>query len=69
MVTLPGSIRDLSDAEKYDLIDALWQDLAGRFPGLSAEQAEELDRRVDDYHKNPSEVLSWEQVKAAQPKL
>ena len=69
MATLPSSISGLSAAEKFDLIDALWQDLETHSPALSAEQAEELDRRVADYEKNPSDVVSWEQVKAGQPKL
>jgi len=69
MATLPSNISGLSDAEKFDLIDALWQDLETHSPALSAEQAEELDRRVADYEKNPSDVVSWEQVKAGQPKL
>ncbi len=69
MATLPSNISGLSDAEKFDLIDALWLDLEAHSPALSAEQAEELDRRVADHEMNPSDVVSWEQVKAGQPKL
>jgi putative addiction module component (TIGR02574 family) len=68
MATLPNNISGLSDAEKYELIDTLWQDLEAHPPALSAEQAEELDRRVAAYEQNPSDVVSWEQVRAGQPK-
>jgi putative addiction module component (TIGR02574 family) len=68
MATLPNSISGLSDAEKFDLIDALWQDLETHRPGLSTEQAEELDRRIAAYEKNPPVGTSWEQVKAGLPK-
>ncbi|HEX4320907.1 MAG TPA: addiction module protein [Acidobacteriaceae bacterium] len=68
MAALPGSISSLSEAEKYDLLDALWEDIESHASGLSAEQAEEIDRRVAAYEKNPSDVTPWEQVKAGLPK-
>jgi len=68
MATLPSNISGLSDAEKYELIDALWQDLETHPPALSTEQAEELDRRIATYEKNPPSGTPWEQVKAGLPK-
>jgi putative addiction module component (TIGR02574 family) len=68
MATLPGEIAGLSDTEKFDLIDALWQDLETRPPALSTEQAEELDRRISAYDKDPPVGATWEQVKAGLPK-
>lgn len=68
MATLPRNIRGLSDAEKFDLIDALWQDLEAHTPVLSTEQAEELDRRIAAYEKNPPAGTPWERVKAGLPK-
>ena len=68
MASLPASISQLSTAEKFELLDALWKDLEANAPSLSTEQAEELDRRVAAYEQNPSAVVSWEQVKAGQPK-
>ena len=68
MATLPSNISGLSDAEKFDLIDALWQDLEAHPPALSTEQAEELDRRIAAYEKNPPSGTPWEQVKAGLPK-
>jgi putative addiction module component (TIGR02574 family) len=68
MATLPSNISSLSDAEKFELIDALWEDLEAHSYTIDAEQAEELDRRVAAYEKDPSAVTPWEQVKAALPK-
>jgi putative addiction module component (TIGR02574 family) len=69
MATLPANISSLSDAEKFELLDALWEDLEANASPLSTEQAKELDRRVAAYEKEPSAVVSWDQVKAGQPKL
>ena len=68
MVTLPDSISGLSEADKFELLDALWADLEAHSSTLSAEQAEELDRRIAAYEKNPQSGMTWEQVKAGLPK-
>jgi putative addiction module component (TIGR02574 family) len=68
MATLLANINSLSVSEKFDLLGALWEDLEAHAAPLSTEQAQELDRRVAAYEKNPSAVLTWEQVKAGQPK-
>jgi putative addiction module component (TIGR02574 family) len=68
MATLPNEISGLSDAEKFDLIDALWRDLETHPPALSAEQSEELDGRIAAYEKNPPVGTPWEQVRAGLPK-
>jgi putative addiction module component (TIGR02574 family) len=68
MATLPDNISSLSDVEKFELIDALWEDLATHPQAISAEQAEELDRRIVAYEKDPQTGSTWEQVKAGLPK-
>jgi putative addiction module component (TIGR02574 family) len=68
MATLPDNISSLSEAERFELLDALWVDLETHASSLSAEQAEELDRRVAAYEKDPSAGTPWEQVKAGLPK-
>jgi putative addiction module component (TIGR02574 family) len=68
MATLPNNISTLSPAEKFELLDALWEDLEAHEFTISSEQAEELDRRIAAYEKNPSAVTPWEQVKAGLPK-
>jgi putative addiction module component (TIGR02574 family) len=68
MAALPSNISSLSEAEKFDLLDALWEDIESHASGLSAEQAEEIDRPVAAHEKDPSDVTPWEQVKAGLPK-
>ena len=64
MSTLPSQISDLSIAEKYELLDALWEDIEAHAPELTDEQTAELDRRIAKYEQDPSAVIPWEQVKA-----
>jgi putative addiction module component (TIGR02574 family) len=66
MASLPKNISSLSDVEKFDLLDVLWMDLEAHAADITPEQAEELDRRVVAYEKNPSAVVSWEEVKNRQ---
>jgi len=68
MATLPNEISSLTDAEKFELLDALWEDLESHASKLSSEQADELDRRIAAYESNPPLGTSWEQVKAGLPK-
>jgi putative addiction module component (TIGR02574 family) len=68
MASLPNNISSLTAAEKFELIDALWEDLEAHVSTLSAEQAEELDRRIAAYEKNPPTGTPWEQVKAGLPR-
>jgi putative addiction module component (TIGR02574 family) len=68
MAVLPSNISSLSAAEKLELIDALWEDLETHPEAVSTEQAEELDRRIAIYEKNPPVGSTWEQIKAGLPK-
>jgi putative addiction module component (TIGR02574 family) len=45
--------QSLYAAEKFELLDALWEDVETHAPALSSRQAEELDRRIAAYEKNP----------------
>jgi putative addiction module component (TIGR02574 family) len=64
MSHLPQNLEQLSAAEKFELLDALWESLESDLPALSAEQRAELDYREAQYRENPAGVLPWEQVKA-----
>ncbi len=64
MANLPQEIGRLSSAEKFDLLDALWESLESDLPTVTPEQGEELDRREARYGEDPSAVLAWEQIKA-----
>lgn len=59
------SIFDLSPSEKLQLVEDLWDDLAGTpeaVPVLEW-QKQELARRKTNLLKNPPSALSWEEVK------
>lgn len=65
MSTLPSQISDLSIDEKYELLDALWEDIEAHAHELTDEQTAELDRRIAKYEQDPSNVIPWEQVKVS----
>jgi putative addiction module component (TIGR02574 family) len=59
-------LQTLSAAEKFALAIELWDELASnpdQIP-VTDDQLDELDRRFEDYQRNPDKVLSWEEVKA-----
>ncbi len=64
MSILPSQVSALSVAEKFELLDALWQDIEAHAPAVSGDQLGELDRRMAKYEQDPSAVIPWEQVKA-----
>jgi putative addiction module component (TIGR02574 family) len=59
------SIFELSPAEKLQLVQNLWDDLAGTPEAVPIHdwQKQELARRKANLLKNPSAALSWEDVK------
>jgi len=64
MSNLQNEIGSLSAAEKFELIDVLWESLEADAPALTDEQRAELDYRVAKYEQKPSDVISWERVRA-----
>ena len=64
MSNLQNEIGNLSAAEKFELLDVLWESLEADPPPLTDGQRTELDYRVARYEENPSNVISWEQVRA-----
>lgn len=59
------SIFDLSPAEKLQLVEDLWDDLASNPSAIPVYdwQKEELARRKDNLAGNPASALSWNEVK------
>lgn len=59
------SIFDLSPAEKLQLVEDLWDDLAGTPEGVPVHDwhKQELVRRRTNLLANPASGLSWEHVK------
>ena len=65
MVPNAPSVFDLSAAEKLQLVEDLWDDLAATPSGIPVHdwQKEELARRKTNLTSNPASGLSWEEVK------
>ncbi len=61
----PVSVFDLSPAEKLQLVEDLWDDLAASPDAVPVHdwQKEELARRKANLMNNPAAGLSWDEVK------
>jgi putative addiction module component (TIGR02574 family) len=58
------SLRQLPVAEKLQVIEMLWHDIESSredFP-ITDEVLEEVDRRVAEFHSNPTETISREEL-------
>jgi len=60
-----GSVFDLSPAEKLQLVEDLWDDLAAAPDAVPVHdwQKTELVRRKANLARNPGTGLAWEEVK------
>ena len=59
-------LKQLSSSQKLLLVSELWDDLAAhpeQVP-VTPEQMAELDRRMEVYRKNPTQVTTVEAIKA-----
>lgn len=56
-------LRSLSVDDRVRVVQAVWDSLPEQasVPTL-AEQAEELNRRVDAYEADPEDLLTWDEV-------
>lgn len=59
-----SSVFDLSPAEKLQLVEDLWDDLAGTPDAVPVHdwQKQELARRKANLQENPASGLSWTEV-------
>jgi putative addiction module component (TIGR02574 family) len=57
---------DLPVAERLLLVEDLWDSIAAvpEAVELTIEQREELDLRLEAYHRNPDAGSPWDEVKA-----
>jgi putative addiction module component (TIGR02574 family) len=65
MSTQLSEILQLTIAERIQLAEDIWDSVAA-FPEalpLTDAQKEELDRRLQAYAENPSEGISWDELK------
>ena len=60
------NIRDLSVAERIQLVGEIWDSIAeeGAEFELTEAQREEIDRRLQEYRANPEIAIPWDVVKA-----
>ena len=65
MSQVDRSIFDLSPAEKLQLVEDLWDDLAANSENVPIHdwQIREVERRRANLEKNPSSGVLWEDVK------
>ena len=58
-------IQRLSPSDKLVLVTELWDDLAAHPADVRVTpgQIAELDRRMEDYRKDPTRVTTWEAIK------
>lgn len=63
---LMSDILELSVAERLQLVEEIWDSIAEAPDAfeLTEEQKKELDRRLEEYRKDPSIAIPWEEVKA-----
>ena len=57
-------INQMSDAEKLELIDELWDSLEDKAFPLTPEQMAELDRRMETFDEDIKHAISWDEYKA-----
>jgi len=64
--TLLDAAKALPLSEQIELAEALWKNIAeaGYEPPLTAAQAAELDRRLEEHRRNPEAAIPWNQVRA-----
>jgi len=60
-------IAKLTSDEKFQIVEEIWDDLNEHYKDipLTEAQKKELNRRLDEYEKDPDNVLTWEEVKAS----
>jgi putative addiction module component (TIGR02574 family) len=56
-------LRSLSVDDRVRVVQAVWDSLPEQASGpTSAEQAAELNRRLDAYEADPEDLLTWDNV-------
>ena len=62
-----AEISTLDASEKILLVEEVWDSVASEDPiiPLSEAQISELQLRIEEYRRNPNDLLSWEDVRIA----
>jgi putative addiction module component (TIGR02574 family) len=61
-----AEIASMSVDDRIRLVQAIWDSIAAdqAHPDLTEAQKQDLDRRIAELDANPSNVLTWEEIKA-----
>jgi putative addiction module component (TIGR02574 family) len=61
-----AEILALSVEERLELVQQIWDSIATELDGLPLTEAQrrEIDRRLEAYERDPSQVSTWEEVRA-----
>jgi putative addiction module component (TIGR02574 family) len=54
----------LSPQERLNLIERLWESLVDSDVPVTAEQKEELERRLSDFQSDSTQAVTWEELRA-----
>lgn len=65
MNTLMEEIKNLPVIERIQVVEEIWDSIAGESAEISLSEAEkeELNRRIESFRKNPDGGRSWETLK------
>ncbi len=65
MTTRASDLLRLSDAERIQLAQELWDSIPADSAALSIsdEQRAELDRRLAEHHNDPSSAIPWSEAR------
>lgn len=68
MEKIPG-LAALTTAEKFVLANELWDEIAADPEEVLVSDAQlaELDRRMEAYRENPTQVTTWDEIQAKLP--
>lgn len=59
-----NAARQLSRDDRIELVQAIWDTIAeDPVPAIDPELRAELDRRIASYEADPTNVLTWEEIK------
>lgn len=67
MSTVPASIKNLPVSERIQLVEDIWDSIAEDAGpiDISADQRQELQRRLSEHLADPSSSIPWNQVRAS----
>ena len=56
-------IRRLPESEQHELAEQIWMEFGGAEEKLTAAQIAELERRAEEFRRDPTDGISWEQLR------